>query len=173
MSPELAPIGLHLTADTHGNIVVHLSLASATDAVWVEQSDAGLVTVELGADEPCQVRFTGPQWALVDMLATALETVEQLDGPDIGRWLTLESPPPPGLPPPDVADLREAGPAPEPRAGKNQGQGVEAATTPRTFPGVRRQLVTVALVVLAAAVLLALALALARYGPPPASGPTV
>lgn len=72
---------LRLTADTQGNVVAHLTVSTAADVAHVEPLADGLVVLELGADEPVQVRITGPGDVLVDVLSSALaDVLRHLDG---------------------------------------------------------------------------------------------
>lgn len=64
--------GLLLTADTHGNVVVHIGISTPDGFTCVEPAGGGHLVLELGADEPVQVRITAPDRVLLDVLRAAL-----------------------------------------------------------------------------------------------------
>lgn len=101
---------------------------------------------------------------MVDLLATAVEAVEQAEP---RPWILVEDEPPADLPPPDLTTLREPGPPPKP-PGPTAPSGIEHARD--LVPAARRRqtLSTALWWALIAAILVALAWALAHgLGAPP------
>lgn len=75
--------GLLVTAVDGGNVAVHCTISTVADVVHVEPVGPGLVLVELGADEPVQIKLTGPGHVLADVLFDALAAVlEHLESAD-------------------------------------------------------------------------------------------
>lgn len=64
--------GLLVTADTHGNVVVQVTITTPDGFTCVEPAGGGRLVLELGADEPVQVRITAPDRVLLEVLRAAL-----------------------------------------------------------------------------------------------------
>lgn len=156
--------GVYVTPDDGHQLTVHTFLDGPTEQVTVTRPAGGDLLVVALPVAGARLVVEGPTWLVVDWLATAVEAVEQ-GGP--GPWLLVEDEPPAGLAPPTGPPY--PGPPPPPRPDHGDGNGPGPAVTARSRP----KLATALWWALVAAVLVALALALTRYGPPPASGPTV
>lgn len=100
--------GLYIVPDGEQGTTVQTFVTGAAEQVTVTRPAAGDLTTVTIPVAGARLRIEGPHWALVDLLATTLEAVEQA-GPS--PWVLLEDEPPAGMPPPDPTD-RRAGPDP-------------------------------------------------------------
>jgi hypothetical protein len=101
---------VYVTPDDEHGLTVHTFITGAAEQVLVARPAASDLLVLTLPVAGARLRIEGPTWALIDLLATAVEAVEQA-GP--GPWLLIEDEPPAGMPPPDPAD-RHDGPPPAP-----------------------------------------------------------
>lgn len=155
--------GVYIAPDDEHGLTVRTFIEGATDAVTVTRPAAGDLLVLTLPVAGARLVVEGPTWALIDWLATAVEAVEAA-GP--GPWVLVEDEPPAGLAPPTGRPYPGPPPPPRPPSGDENGPG--PMMTARWPP----KLTTALWWALVAAILVALALALARLGPPPATGPT-
>ena len=69
---------LRLTADTRGNLVLTISLSTASDVAHVQRVDGDLVELELGADEPVQIIVLADADTLRAVLTDSLAQLEAI-----------------------------------------------------------------------------------------------
>ncbi len=101
--------GLYITPDDENGLTIHTFLTGATETVTVDRPAGGDLMIVTLPVAGARLRIEGPTWALIDLLATAVEAVEQA-GP--GPWILIEDEPPPGMPPPDPSDRHDGPPPP-------------------------------------------------------------